>query len=498
MASIAEIKTPGVYILEIPTFPPSVSAVGTGIPAFIGYTETAIDSLGKSLFNVPKRISSMLEYTNYFGGSPSEGEQDAIKVTVRDKKMDGSTDLLSSSITVEVDETKRSPFLMYFSLQLYFANGGGPCYIISVGDYTKPNEKPALGDITKPDEGGFLVGLQTLRSEDEPTLIVFPDGKGLNSADYYTLQKTSLQQCNELQDRFAIIDVHVKDDEANDLEKIKKTFRDGIGTNFLKYGAAYFPQLETIFDFVYDEDKVKIVHTVTTVKNDGTSTDAPGTFEGKKLKGDVKAGNVVLYERIKTEIKSAGMILPASPAIAGVYASVDRDRGVWKAPANVSLNAVIKPSFKLNDKDQEDLNVSDTGKSINAIRSFIGKGTMVWGARTLDGGSNDWRYIPVRRLFIMVEESVKKATYQFVFEPNDANTWVRVRAMIENFLTLLWRDGALAGTKPEQAFYVKVGLNQTMTAIDILEGRMIIEIGMAAVRPAEFIVLKFSHKMQES
>ncbi len=123
---------------------------------------------------------------------------------------------------------------------------------------------------------------------------------------------------------------------------------------------------------------------------------------------------------------------------------------------------------------------------------------MVWGARTLDGNSNDWRYIPVRRLFIMVEESVKKATYQFVFEPNDANTWVRIRAMIENFLTLIWRDGALAGTKPEQAFYVKVGLNQTMTAIDILEGRMIIEIGMAAVRPAEFIVLRFSHKMQES
>jgi phage tail sheath protein FI len=98
----------------------------------------------------------------------------------------------------------------------------------------------------------------------------------------------------------------------------------------------------------------------------------------------------------------------------------------------------------------------------------------------------------------MVEESVKKATYQFVFEPNDANTWVKVRAMIENYLTVLWRQGALAGAKPEQAFYVKVGLNITMTAQDILEGYMNVEIGMAVVRPAEFIVLKFSHKMQEA
>ncbi len=138
------------------------------------------------------------------------------------------------------------------------------------------------------------------------------------------------------------------------------------------------------------------------------------------------------------------------------------------------------------------------GKSVNAIRAFTGKGTMVWGARTLAGNDNEWRYIPVRRFFNMVDESVKKATSRFVFEPNDANTWVKVRAMIENFLLLQWRAGALAGAKPEQAFYVRVGLGQTMTADDILRGYMHVEIGMAVVRPAEFIVLKFSHKMQES
>ncbi|HJY22539.1 MAG TPA: phage tail sheath C-terminal domain-containing protein, partial [Hanamia sp.] len=185
--------------------------------------------------------------------------------------------------------------------------------------------------------------------------------------------------------------------------------------------------------------------------------------------------------------------------IAGVYASVDSNRGVWKAPANVGLNGVTDVTCKITDDVQNGLNVDVTsGKSINAIRAFTGKGILVWGARTLAGNDNEWRYVSVRRFFNMVEESVKKSTYQFVFEPNDANTWVKVRAMIENYLTVLWRQGALAGAKPEQAFYVKVGLNITMTAQDILEGYMNVEIGMAVVRPAEFIVLKFSHKMQEA
>lgn len=193
------------------------------------------------------------------------------------------------------------------------------------------------------------------------------------------------------------------------------------------------------------------------------------------------------------------MVLPPSAAMAGIYTFVDNTRGVWKAPANVSLSSVTGPYVVISADEQADLNVdANAGKSINVIRSFTGKGTLVWGARTLAGNDNEWRYISVRRFFNFAEESIKKATEQFVFEPNDANTWVRVKAMIENFLILQWRAGALAGAKPEQAFFVKVGLGQTMTSLDILEGRMIVEIGMAVVRPAEFIILRFSHKMQEA
>ncbi len=206
-----------------------------------------------------------------------------------------------------------------------------------------------------------------------------------------------------------------------------------------------------------------------------------------------------LYKNLLTQIGAKWNTLPPSGAIAGIYARVDNSRGVWKAPANESLNNVIEPDVVISHADQASMNVDvNAGKSINVIRTFTGKGVLVWGARTLAGNDNEWRYISVRRFFNMVEESTKKATEQFVFEPNDANIWVRVQAMIENYLNTLWRAGALQGAKPEHAYYVNVGLGKTMIPIDILEGRLIIEIGMAVVRPAEFIILRFSHKMAES
>jgi len=252
--------------------------------------------------------------------------------------------------------------------------------------------------------------------------------------------------------------------------------------------------IETVITAIAALISPPIILAITNAK----AVDKNGELDNLKLNAIEKSDSAT-FNQIKTLLSKLYVKMPPSSAIAGVYARVDRDRGVWKAPANVGLNYVIKPSVKITNDMQDSLNVDTTaGKSINAIRTFTGKGTLVWGARTLAGNDNEWRYVPVRRFFNMVEESVKKATGQFVFEPNDANTWVKVRAMIENFLILQWRAGALAGAKPDDAFYVRVGLGQTMTAEDILNGFMHIEIGMAVVRPAEFIILKFSHKLQQS
>ncbi len=469
-------KTPGVYVEEISKFPPSVAHVETAIPAFIGYTQIS----DTTVRNKPKRIVSLLEYETYFGKAQNEAN---IAVTINDTINNGPPiQLLSQKFSVAVGAT--SPYVMYYAMRMYFDNGGGPCYINSVGDYTS-------GAVNQP---LLAAGLDEFEKFDEPTLYVFPDAMAVSTAaSYYSLINRALMQSQKLKDRFVIIDAF-----ANSSDNIRNNASLGNGVDLLKYGAAYHPFLKTVYSYAYDDADITLAHNVT----DETNTTTTGAYDGKALSELADSGdtdfNLILYNKIKSELEQQYVTLPPSSAMAGIYARVDSNRGVWKAPANESVSACVEPSIKITHEAQQDLNIHTTGKSINAIRSFTGKGILVWGSRTLAGNDNEWKYVPVRRFFNMVEESVEKATAQFVFEPNDANTWVKVRAMIENFLILQWRAGALAGAKPEQAFYVRVGLGETMTADDILNGIMNIEIGMAAVRPAEFIVLKFSHKMQEA
>ncbi len=647
---MATYKTPDVYVEEISLFPPSVAEVETAVPAFIGYTERAEELGPDDLRHVPTKITSLLEYETLFGGAPP--------VNVNKVVIDENNVLSSHNVS--------SNFYMYDSLRLFFKNGGGKCYIISIGSYSDT-----------PSKSEFEKGLEELKRKDEPTIILFPDAVRLGD-DLYDLQQQAIAQCAKLMDRFAVLDLlESKDTDATFRWKDGvEEFRNRIGINHLKYGAAYTPWLKSnlglkiryrdikgkitrggkvisldvltdddevkeiitkldnaiadvdtietdlnalkgaestlkagytvlldqfkgspdtgnfkgLFDLIYEiadkvdkmakDDPVKGDDLLTNIKDlitnslkDSLSTliaydrgaesewdgsfnlysnsdytieadewgdlfssppDADGSIytggtDAEKLKnaepkislifdqvnaaftqivdsagnyegtyGDSLYNSHVVYKNLVTKLGNSLSELPPSGAIAGIYAMVDGSRGVWKAPANVSLSGVTGLTETIDSEEQKDLNVDTTaGKSINAIRAFTGKGILVWGARTLAGNDNEWRYIPVRRFFNMVEESVKKSTYWAVFEPNDANTWIKVKSMIENYLTQKWRDGALAGAKPDHAFYVKVGIGTTMTSQDILEGRMNVKIGMAVVRPAEFIILKFSHKLQE-
>jgi hypothetical protein len=626
---MADYKTPGVYVEEISTLPPSVGQVPTAVPAFVGYTEKASRN-GKSLLNTPKHITSLLDYNEMFGGTSGHGQ-----ISVKLNK-DNSVD----SVNFEKN------YYLYDSIRMFFANGGGECYIVSVGNYSEDVSFDALS-----------AGLNTLEKEDHPTILVCPDAMRIEKKEQaYSLQQAMLSQCNKLQDRVAVLDVF-DGNVAREDDDVVLDFRNGIGINHLKYGAAYYPWIETTLstDFGFEdvtllddsgetvdmadlvddpsainnvlsaisdinllktfssnplgsEDKSlkdsfygledgqagtndELTHYASTLKqmidqilnlpsselknelilnelkikvnpssalaniirNLGVVDSSLGLgvvsidsdyavygltsgalYEGledasKHKKGKSALENLfnelvgvllsikndsisiketldkvvydtsALYNNLVNEIQKKSAMLPPSGSIAGVYAQVDANRGVWKAPANVSLSSTSSPWVKIDNQQQEDLNVDVmAGKSINAIRNFTGKGTLVWGARTLAGNDNEWRYISVRRFFNMVEKSVQLSTNWAVFEPNDVTTWVRVKAMIENYLTNLWKAGALAGATPEAAYFVNIGLGSTMSAVDILEGRMNVEIGMAAVRPAEFIILKFSHKLQES
>jgi hypothetical protein len=432
-------KTPGVYVQEVPTLPPSVAEVATAIPAFIGYTEKGTPATVEIA-----KINSLLEYEQRFGKA---------KPTSFSTNAEGVVQPLASN----VPETP-----LWYAMSMYFRNGGGRCYVVSIDNYE------ATRTVARYD-----AGLKALEAQDEPTLIVMPEAVGLGQSDFNSVCQAVLAHCQKMGDRFAILDVRQGDIAA---------FRDGVGTEALMYGASYHPHLKTALLHAYDEQSVKI----------GDNAEAPTL-------ASLKASNTAKYNDIKKQLAEQRVELPPSAAIAGVYVSVDRDRGVWKAPANVPLLSVIGPTIQVTHDEQEQLNIDPaSGKSINAIRAFSGRGTMVWGARTLAGNDNDWRYVNIRRLFIMVEESAKKSTSFAVFEANDASTWLKVKGILESYLYGLWEQGALQGATLEAAFYVNVGLGKTMTQQDVLEGRMVIEIGIAAVRPAEFIVLRFSHKLPEA
>lgn len=455
--------SPDVYVQEISLLPPSVAEVGTAIPAFIGYTERATKVQDDDLLMTPTRIRSLREYELHYGFPAAD--KISVSVTKGDVPVEAST--------VEVTEPTPN-YLLYWAVQLYFSNGGSQCYIVSAGKYKTPAllEAKALTD-----------ALAKVALEDEPTLLVVPEAVRLNANDYTKVAEAMLRQCEDLGDRFAIFDLR-EGNAVLDKAALGKN-REHFGTNHLKYGAAYYPFVRTRLPYWIAEDR----------KNVGVKID--GGAE-KKL-GDIETTETGVYNAVRQKLGEHYVVMPPSGAVAGVYAATDAARGVWKAPANVSLANVLEPVVKLDSATQEEFNIDTTGgKSINAIRAFAGKGTLVWGARTLAGNDNEWRYVSVRRFFNMVEESVKKSTYWAVFEPNDANTWVKVRGMIEAYLLDKWREGALAGAVPKDAFFVKCGLGTTMNSQDILEGRMNVEIGLAAVRPAEFIILKFSHKLQTS
>ncbi|WP_306307311.1 phage tail sheath family protein [Cellulosilyticum ruminicola] len=183
--------------------------------------------------------------------------------------------------------------------------------------------------------------------------------------------------------------------------------------------------------------------------------------------------------------------MPPSGAMMGIYARSDMQHGVHKAPANESVRGCTGLSSLYNKAEQDILNP----QGVNLIRNIPGKGIQVWGARTCSSDGN-WKYVNVRRLFIYVEESIKANTNWAVFEPNDEVLWARVGRTIGAFLSTIWRDGALAGATEDQAYFVNIG-RDTMTQDDILNGRLICVIGIAPVRPAEFVIFRITQKMEE-
>ena len=192
--------------------------------------------------------------------------------------------------------------------------------------------------------------------------------------------------------------------------------------------------------------------------------------------------------RIRHPETGAETMIPPGGHIAGIYARTDSERGVHQAPANEALRGLqtdpLDPARGLavlvTKTQQDGLN----SRGINGLRYFPGRGILLWGARTM-ASDPEWKYVNVRRLVIFIEASIQKGTQWVVLEPNDEPLWTRVRSSVSNFLTGLWKDGMLPGQKPEQVFFVKCD-QTTMTQADLDQGRLVMVIGVAPIKPAEF------------
>jgi uncharacterized protein len=317
----------------------------------------------------------------------------------------------------------------------FFDNGGGRCYVVNIA----PGE-PLAG------KGRQRGGLRLLEAIDEVAIIAAP---GYTD---FTSYEDMLAHCELMGDRMAILD---GPEQVVDVERLTRV------------GAAAVPS------------KAK--------KPEGEANAAPEDNAGQRPRqsdyGSFYFPWIVVRDPLTGEITST----PPSGHMAGIWARTDTLRGVHKAPANEPVRGAVDLTYRVTKVEQDVLNP----QGVNCIRHFPAEGIRVWGARTLAAGASEWRYLNVRRLFNMLKESIADGTRWIVFEPNDNLLWKSIRRDVSAFLTRVWRDGALMGRTPQEAFFVKC--DEETNPPDVRDaGQVVTVIGVAPVKPAEFVIFKIS------
>ncbi|MGH1385386.1 phage tail sheath family protein [Kordia sp.] len=524
--NLSTIKSPGVYINEINGFGNSVVPVATAVPAFIGYTPQAMYE-GKSYTNVPTKITSFSDFQAIFMLPNPAAPADPAKqyspqyYLVAEKSQPEKGDyMLIDGTYYSIVPDPNTVYYLYNSIRLFYENGGGDAYIVSVGGYgagsgagMTPGDQIVNPNVQLND---LANGLALLKNEQEPTMYICPEATLLSVANNGTLMQEMLLQAEEMQTAVAIFDIigGRNPDPVMWMDDIT-AFRDNTGANGLNYGTAYYPFVGTTIMQTSDIDYTNLFggdikqlepllspadnpnQTVETIIGNIENPSGTPLTVSQYNNSLITASKT--YSSIINHVLSDANMLPPSGGMAGVITVTDNEVGPWQAPANTSMVGAASLPIKLSESQQGGLNVDAvSGKSINAIRFFNGLGILIWGARTLDGNSLDWRYLSVRRTMNFLEQSCKLAAQAYVFAPNDKNTWEGVKSMIGSFLTGIWKQGGLQGATAAAAFSVECGLGSTMTSDDILNGFMNVTVKVAVVRPAEFIVLTFQQQQATS
>lgn len=431
--------SPGVYVEEVDRGTKPIEAAGTSLAAFIGITAEA----------------------SFKAINPATGER-----VVVENRLGKATLVTSWTQFTDIFGEFISGAYLPDAVYGYFANGGGPCYITSLralkeGDVVKaagpkkraakPGEgdvppadsveaqvAPAAGPLTAKDfigDPNERTGLGGLEALDEVRLLTCPDvfygydGSDESKERVKMIQEAMITHCEKMRFRFAVLDTP----PGLNAQQVKE-WRTYINFD-TSYAALYYPWIS-----------------VADLSGSGSTT----------------------------------KMIPPSGHVVGLYNRTDANRGVHKAPANDTLLGALNLEFRVSKGEQDVLNPL----GINCIRIFPARGIRVWGARTLSSNGS-WRYVSVRRLFIMIEASMDAGLSWVVFEPNDSTLWAKVRRDVTSFLRVVWRSGALFGATPEEAFYVKCDEEINPPEIRDL-GQLIIEVGVSPVKPAEFVIFRIS------
>ncbi|MGW5361045.1 phage tail sheath family protein [Actinopolymorpha pittospori] len=406
---------PGVYVQEVPRGVRPIGTVGTSTAAFVGLAQNRNAGRGRA---VP--VNNWTEFASTF-------------------------------LDLE-DDAPSTPLVR--AVYGFFANGGGRCYIVNLGE-------------GEPIAGGARgrTGLQLLEPIDEIAIVAAP---GYTDALSY---ESLLSHCERLGDRVAILDAPAR---VNNVERLTRV----IGSDAPSPSGTGKP----------DEH-------ATTAKpptNPG-GPDDPDEDDTSALRPRESDHGTLYFPWLLAYDPVTGTTTPTAPSghVAGVWARTDAQRGVHKAPANEPLaGGVVDLTYQVTRQEQELLNP----RGVNCIRGFADAGIRIWGARTLSAEASEWRYLNVRRTCNMLKESIEEGTRWIVFEPNDHSLWTSIRCEINAFLTRVWRDGALFGRTPNEAFFVKC--DEETNPPEVRDaGQVVALIGVAPVKPAEFVVFKLSQSM---
>jgi phage tail sheath protein FI len=508
-------KTPGVYINEANCIGKPMVQVATAVPAFIGYTPHASYE-GKSYVNIAQKITSLSQFKAIYCYPDKDKQYNPEYYLVKDKSPPEKGDAVQIGADYySIVPDPNTIYYLYNSIQLFYENGGGDAYIVSVGTYGAPSGKSMIsGDqIVNPNVrlNDLKGGLALLKKEEEPTMYICPEATLLSVAANGKLMQGMLLQNLEMGTAISIFDIigGRNTDPITYTDDIE-TFRNNTGTNGLKFGTAYYPFVGTAIMHSSNIDYTNLfggdTRQLEAVLN---PADAPNANVAAIL-GNLDALTVSqnqaalsnaskVYRLMIKYILSDANMLPPSGALAGVITTTDNEVGPWKAPANTSIVGAERLPIKLSNSQQEDLNVDAvSGKSINVIRFFNGFGILIWGARTLDGNSLDWRYLPIRRTMIFIEQSCKLLVKAYEFEPNNKHTLIDVKDSITIFLNCIWEEGGLEGASAADSFKVQCELGSTVILEDLVEWYMKVTVQVAVVRPAEFIGFTFEQQISKS